>query len=126
MSGSCPLSDALRRGDLVEVKSPAAILATLDERGMLEGLPFMPEMAALCGRRFAVDQRAERVCDTVGYTGARKPPRTVFLEAARCDGSAHDGCQAECRTLWKEAWLTRIDPDAPAAAPFLARDMQAL
>jgi hypothetical protein len=35
----------LRRGDLVEVNSPAEILATLDERGDLEGLPFMPEMA---------------------------------------------------------------------------------
>ena len=52
-------NDTLRRGDLVEVKSPAEVLATLDERGALEDLPFMPEMAALCGRRFVVDGRAE-------------------------------------------------------------------
>ena len=34
----------LRRGDLVEVKGPAEILATLDERGALEDLPFMSEI----------------------------------------------------------------------------------
>src|SRR5262245_64133737 len=99
----------LRRGDLVEVKSPAEILATLDERGALEDLPFMSEMAALCGRRFRVERRAERVCDTVAYTGTRTPPRSVFLEDVRedvrCDGSAHGGCQAECRPVWKEEWL---------------------
>src|SRR6185503_21358541 len=31
----------------------------------------------------------------------------------RCDGSAHDGCQARCYLLWKTAWLTAAD--APAA-----------
>ena len=98
-------SDDLRRGDLVEVKDPAAILATLDEHGALEELPFMPEMAAFCGRRFVVERRAERLCDTVHYTGSRKPARSVFLDDLRCDGSAHDGCQAECRFIWKEAWL---------------------
>ena len=51
-------NDTLRRGDLVEVKSPGEVLATLDERGALEDLPFMPEMAALCDRRFVVDGRA--------------------------------------------------------------------
>src|SRR4029450_5668211 len=76
-------SDDLRRGDVVEVKDPAAILATLDERGALEELPFMPEMAAFCGRRFEVERRAERVCDTVHYTGSRKPPRSVLLAAPR-------------------------------------------
>jgi len=35
----------LKRGDWVEVLPPTAILATLDPRGMLDDLPFMPEMA---------------------------------------------------------------------------------
>ena len=121
-------SDDLRRGDLVEVKDPAAILATLDEHGALEELPFMPEMAAFCGRRFEVDRRAERVCDTVHYTGSRKPPRSVLLAELRCDGSAHGGCQAECRFIWKEAWLRRVTPGSAAPAPILpkAKDMAAL
>jgi hypothetical protein len=116
----------LRRGDVVEVRDPAAILATLDERGALEGLPFMPEMAAFCGRRLMVDRRADRVCDTVAYSGSRRPPRTVLLEDLRCDGSAHDGCQAECRFFWKEAWLIRVAADAPAPAPVTRQALQAL
>jgi hypothetical protein len=119
-------NDELRRGDLVQIKSPAAVLATLDERGMLEGLPFMPEMAALCGRRLLVNQRAERICDTVHYSGTRRPPRTVLLDDLRCDGSAHGGCQAECRLFWKEEWLQAVTPDTAAAPPFPASDLRAL
>jgi len=109
-----------RRGDLVEVKGPAEILATLDDQGTLDRLPFMPEMAACCGRRFTVERRAERICDTVHYTGTRTLPDAVLLDDLRCDGSAHGGCQAECRYFWKEAWLRRVEPGAPsppAAAP---------
>jgi hypothetical protein len=116
----------LRRGDWVEVRSPAEILATLDERGALEGLPFMPEMAACCGRRFVVERRAERVCDTVDYTGSRRPPDTVLLAGLRCDGSAHGGCQAECRTFWKEAWLRLVAPGAPPARVAHAAETAAL
>src|SRR5215475_13657598 len=36
----------LRPGEMIEVRSLPEILATLDERGCLDGLPFMPEMAA--------------------------------------------------------------------------------
>ena len=119
-------ADELRRGDLVEVKGPAEILATLDETGALEGLPFMPEMAVFCGRRFQVDRRAERVCDTVAYSGSRKPPRTVLLADLRCTGAGHGGCQAECRFFWKEAWLTRVAPGSAAPAPIDPRERAAL
>jgi hypothetical protein len=119
-------NDELRRGEQVEVLGPAAILATLDEEGRLDGLPFMPEMAALCGRRFLVAHRAERICDTVHYSGTRRPPRTVLLDDLRCDGSAHGGCQAECRLFWKEDWLRRVTPEVPPPPPFHARDLQAL
>src|SRR5271154_6745856 len=65
-------ADGFRKGDLVEVRRPPEILATLDAHGMVDGLPFMPEMAAYCGRRFAVDRRADRMCDTIRYTGTRR------------------------------------------------------
>src|SRR5208283_5901324 len=116
----------LRRGDLVEVRSPAEILATLDERGDLDGLPFMPEMTAYCGRRFAVAARAEKVCDSVDFSGSRRLPHAVLLEDLRCDGSGHDGCQAECRLFWKEAWLNRVSPEAPTPPPFPEQDRSAL
>ena len=47
----------LRAGELVEVLGEDEILATLDERGELDGLPFMPEMLQFCGRRFRVASR---------------------------------------------------------------------
>jgi hypothetical protein len=115
-----------RRGDLVEVRSPAEILATLDASGALDGLPFMPEMAAMCGRRFTVERRAERVCDTVHYSGTRRLADAVFLEQERCNGKSHGGCQAECRILWKEAWLRPAAAATPPAGPFPAEETAVL
>ncbi len=109
--------DTLRSGDLVEVKSAAEILATLDDTSSLEGLPFMPEMLKHCGRRFTVDKRAAKICDTVHSTSSRRIPQTVLLEQLRCDGSGHDGCDAECRLFWKESWLRRVEPGDPAPPP---------
>jgi hypothetical protein len=98
----------LRPGELVRVRTPAEIHATLDENGALDGMPFMPEMVQYCGRTFAVAQRADRTCHGDGII--RRMPRAVHLANVRCDGSSHGGCQAACLVYWKEAWLERIDP----------------
>lgn len=118
--------DPLRRGDWVEIKGPSEILATLDGEGRLAGLPFMPEMAAFCGRRLQVDRRAERICDTIQYTGIRRLHDAVLLADLRCDGAAHGGCQAECRLFWKEAWLRRADGPGTASGQWPAEQLQAL
>ena len=55
----------LRVGDWVEIKSKDEILSILDQKGQLEGLPFMPEMFEFCGKRFPVHKRAHKTCDTV-------------------------------------------------------------
>jgi hypothetical protein len=99
----------LRRGDLIEVRSPAEILATLDADGTLDGVPFMPEMLKHAGRRFTVSTRVEKFCDTIAATGSRRMRNTVYLEDLRCDGSGHGGCQAGCLIYWKEAWVRRVD-----------------
>ncbi|WP_031164694.1 hypothetical protein [Streptosporangium roseum] len=105
----------LRVGEVVEVLSEAEIMATLDERGELDELPFMPEMLAFCGRRLTVHKVAYKLCDTISRTGMRRMERAVHLTGARCDGQAHGGCQTACLMYWKEAWLKRVDPGAPAA-----------
>ena len=99
----------LRPGDIVEVRPAAEILATLDESGALDDMPFMPEMLQYVGRRFTVSRRVEKICDTIAATGSRRVHDTVYLEDLRCDGSGHGGCQAGCRIYWKEAWLRRVD-----------------
>jgi hypothetical protein len=106
----------LRIGELVEVRSEREILTTLDERGRLEALPFMPEMLQFAGKRFRVSKRAIKACDTIGNTGMYRMEHAVHLEGTRCDGQAHGGCQAACLLYWKEAWLKRADVDGQAPA----------
>jgi hypothetical protein len=99
----------LHVGDLVEVLSPQEILATLDEHGELESLPFMPEMLQFCGKRFRVDKVAVKACDTITSSGMYRMHNAVHLSNSRCDGSAHGGCQAACNIYWKEAWLRKTE-----------------
>jgi hypothetical protein len=95
----------LKVGDWVEVRSKGEILATLDENGCLDSVPFMPEMLQFCGRRFRVQKSAHKTCDySKPGVCTRRVRDTVHLET-RCDGSAHDGCQAGCMLYWKSAWL---------------------
>jgi hypothetical protein len=103
---------SLRPGDVVEVRSAAEILASLDGDDSREAVPFMPEMLRYAGKRFTVSRRVEKICDTAGGTASsRRMRRTVLLEDLRCDGSGHGGCQAGCRLYWKEAWLRRADDE---------------
>ena len=82
-------------------------MASLNENGALDGLPFMPEMLQYAGRRFRISTRVEKFCDTIEGSRSRRIRDTVYLEDLRCDGSGHGGCQAACRLYWKEDWLVR-------------------
>lgn len=110
-----------KAGDLVEVRSAAEILATLDDRGCLDNFPFQPEMLAFCGKQFRVYRSAHKICDSTYYKDGRILLDAVFLEDLRCDGSAHDGCQAKCSFMFKLAWLKPVAPardwGLPASPP---------
>ena len=111
-----------RAGDWVEVRTAEEILETLDDRKSLDALPFMPEMLQYCGRRFRVFKSAHKTCDTLERYVSRRMEKAVHLEGLRCDGQAHDGCQAACMLFWKESWLKPADggdasrPHAPDPA----------
>jgi hypothetical protein len=98
-----------RAGDWVIVRSKEEILATLDRDGRLDGMPFMPEMLAYCGKRMRVHRRAHKACDTINGMSSRRLPESVLLAGVRCDGSAHGGCGAQCSVFWKTAWLAPAD-----------------
>lgn len=100
-------------GELVEVRSLPEILATLDERGCLEGLPFMPEMVAYCGHRFPVQRRVDKVWEYAHGTGMRRMRNAVLLKTLRCGGQGHGGCQAACQLIWKESWLKPAGTQKP-------------
>ena len=111
------MADRFRAGDLVDVKTPDEILATLDENGTVGALPFMPEMVPMCGRRFRVARRVVKACfygrmsTMLSFRGSD----VVTLKDARCSGDAHDGCEKGCAIFWREDWLRRVNGGAPAA-----------
>lgn len=96
---------AFKRGQWVRVRSWEEIQLTLDLDGSLEGLPFMPEMAKLCGSRFRIARFANQVCANVGTVKIRKLEGVVVLNVDRCDGQFHGGCEMGCDLLWKTQWL---------------------
>jgi hypothetical protein len=108
----------LRAGDTVRVRSREEILATLDANGRLDGQPFMPEMLQFASRELPVFKIAHKTCDTINSPshGIRRLDHTVHLAGARCDGSAHGGCQADCLLFWREEWL-----ETPAGVPLRAQ-----
>jgi len=101
----------LKAGEWVEVRSKEEILATLDKRGCLDNLQFMPEMLQLCGKKYRVYKRADKTCEYTQGWSIRRVTNAVHLDGVRCDGSDHDGCQASCLIFWKEAWLKRASTD---------------
>ena len=101
----------LRAGEWVEVRSQEEILATLDERGRLEAMPFMPEMLQYCGKRFRVQKRADKTCDNIKPWSLRRVQDAVHLMGVRCGGSAHGDCDAGCLIFWREEWLKRAEPE---------------
>jgi hypothetical protein len=101
------MGSKLKVGDLVEVRSVREILETLDKKGQLEGLPFMPQMFQYCGRRFRVYKRAHKTCDTVFPVRGRWMANAVHLET-RCVGLGYGECQAGCLIFWKDAWLKTL------------------
>ncbi len=104
----------------MEVRPLPEVLATLDQDGRRDGLPFMPEMARFCGQRYRVSKRAEKTC--YGNRFLRLGD-AVHLAGVRCDGSAHDGCQLGCLAFWKEEWLRPVEgPGASGSADDAARD----
>ena len=102
---------ALHAGEMVQVLSFGEIAATLDERGEMEGVPFMPEMLAYCGKRFEVWKRAHKTCDEGAGGVIRHVQNAVHLKELRCSGEAHGGCDCGCLFFWKEQWLRRVSTE---------------
>jgi hypothetical protein len=96
----------------VRVKSREAIRATLDASGALDGLQYMEEMAGCSGRIYRVHRRVDKINDMRHKTGLRRMRDAVTLTGVHCSGAYHGGCQAECQTLWKDAWLEKLPFDA--------------
>ena len=75
-------------GNLEEVRSKEEVLAALDARGCLDGMPSMPEMLQFCGRCFRVGLVAHKTCDRlVQRRTLRRLQVTVHLSDLPCEGN---------------------------------------
>ncbi|HEY6512637.1 MAG TPA: hypothetical protein VI032_11690 [Burkholderiaceae bacterium] len=112
-------------GDAVRIRALHDIRATLDAQGCLDGLPFMEEMAAFCGREAVVYRVVDKIYDYGRSRRMRRLDDCVLLMGQRCDGAAHAGCEAACYLIWKSQWLEPLSEaspqvmtqDAPLAPP---------
>jgi hypothetical protein len=122
MSHASPKPRQFVHGDLVDVRSAEEILSTLDERGALNGIPFMPEMIEFVGKQYRVRRRVEHFsCDAErsedSTVRAFPEEDVVVLENVRCSGAAHGGCKRNCTIFWKEAWLRPTGSDSKGIQP---------
>ena len=99
----------LRAGDLVEVRSAPEILATLDGRGELDALPFMPEMLKYCGKRARVLRRVERILDEKTGKMLHLKGDCIVLEGVTCTGDYNQYCPRSIYPYWRENWLRRVE-----------------
>ncbi|MEN6582189.1 MAG: hypothetical protein ABFD54_07035 [Armatimonadota bacterium] len=104
---------ALRRGAVVTVKSIGEIQSTLDQGGMLDGIPFQAEMRNYCGKKLKVLKAVDRLY--VEGDGLAAIGNIALLEGARCDGKAHSECKRRCMLLFKTQWL-RMEEDCNPAS----------
>ena len=108
---------SFKSGDLVEVLQPHEILSALDTNGLLDGLPFMPEMIPYCGKKFKVLFKVEKTCVACLFPDDNLTNKmkefiyndVVFLENLRCSGTNHGNCHRACMIFWKESWLKKVN-----------------
>ena len=82
----------LRPGDVVRVRSAREILATLDDDGTVDGIPFMPEMLPYIDRRYSVSKRVEKICWFSAESSARPHRRPIQAGYSRPERNADRHC----------------------------------
>lgn len=101
----------LQPGQWVEVKSQDEILRTLDAQRQHKGLAFSGNMIEACGKKMQVLKRVDTLIED--RTGRLRTVRgTVLLEGSICD--RYLGCARGMPFLWREVWLSRIEPPIPS------------
>ena len=110
----------LQPGELVQVRSPAEIEATLDERGFNLGLSFDREMLRYCGQTLRVKERVTQLIEEHTGRMLKIPRDCILLEGPVCSGECSTGrwfCPREVYPFWREAWLRRVEAPVNGAAP---------
>ena len=112
---TAPAGLNLQAGEVVRVRSPDAIEATLDETGHNRRLSFDREMLPYCGQMLRVKYRAERIIDEKTGRMLKLPKDCLVLDGAVCSGERTPGswfCPRQIYAFWREAWVEPVEkPD---------------
>lgn len=98
----------LQPGELVQVRSRAEILATLDKESRNRGLLFDGEMYPYCGGIYRVLRRVHHIVDdkTGKMVDMRNP--CIVLDGVVCRSDYHRLCPRAIYPYWRENWLQRV------------------
>jgi hypothetical protein len=88
----------LRAGELVEARGQEAILATLDDNGELDSLPFMSEMLQYCGKYFTMYGQRGVTVERGSYRRSAGPPSGTSASLQRGLEASGDTCRTGRRT----------------------------
>ena len=106
----------LQPGELVRVRSPAEIAATLDDRGESRGLSFDREMLPHCGRTYRVKSSVRRIIDEKDGRMLKIPKDCIILDDVYCSGElsvcGRWFCPRGIYPFWRESWVERVDDAA--------------
>ncbi|HTY76934.1 MAG TPA: hypothetical protein VMI34_03865 [Candidatus Bathyarchaeia archaeon] len=99
----------LQAGEWVEVKPMESIRETLNAAARNRGLYFSPNMRELCGGRYRVQRRLDRII-VDGSGEMRQLRNTVYLDGSPCGCAytAFGGCSRGEYVYWREIWLRRV------------------
>ncbi len=115
-SASTPVAALdLRPGELVRVRQPQQIAATLNVQNKNRGMWFGPEQEPFCGEAFRVRRRVTRIIDE--RSGKMLTMRTpcITLEGVVCPGHYSENrlmCPRAITPYWRENWLERAAPES--------------
>lgn len=102
------VSEPLKVGDHVRIRSWQDIEATLDPFKELKGCAFLSEMKQFCDTNQTVLQVMERFLDERDYK-VKKVRGIVLLEGILCRGTPVFGrCDRCCHLFWREEWVERV------------------
>jgi hypothetical protein len=102
----------LAQGDLVQVKSYAEILETVDVANRNLGLRFDAEMVPYCSGIFRVRGRVERLLDEKTGRMIKLSTDCIILDGVVCQArfsAKRLFCPRGIFPYWREIWLKRID-----------------
>jgi hypothetical protein len=101
-------AEELMPGDRVRVRPKQEIESTLDDKGMLKGCRFLPDMYKYCDQEQTVFKVVRKFVHEGDHT-VRRAKNTVLLKDNYCVGKiGFTECDRSCFYFWRNEWLTKL------------------